>query len=102
MVALIVTLLVADLPIFHRRPKVISLKEALIESAAWVSIGLGFTSVILWWHGGPPAGEYLAGYLIEQSLSIDNVFVWAVVQSYFAVPREYQFRVLFWGVFGAF
>jgi tellurite resistance protein TerC len=56
---------------------------------------------VLWWHGGGAAGEYYAGYLIEKSLSVDNVFVWAVILSYFAVPREYQFRVLFWGIFGA-
>jgi tellurite resistance protein TerC len=53
------------------------------------------------WHGGPAATEYISGYLIEKSLSVDNVFVWALIMSYFAVPREYQFRVLFWGVFGA-
>lgn len=54
-----------------------------------------------WWQGAQAGGEYLAGYLIEKSLSIDNVFVWAVIFSYFAVPRKYQFRVLFWGIFGA-
>ena len=58
--------------------------------------------VVIWgaW-GGQAAGEYISGYLIEKSLSVDNVFVWAIIMSYFAVPREYQFRVLFWGVFGA-
>ena len=101
-IALVGMLLVADLLILHRRPRVVTLKEALIESGVWISIGLSFTFVILWWHGGQAAGEYLAGYLIEQSLSLDNVFVWAVVLSYFGVPREYQFRVLFWGIFGAF
>jgi tellurite resistance protein TerC len=57
--------------------------------------------VILGWHGSQAAGEYITGYLIEESLSIDNVFVWAVILTYFAVPAEYQFRVLFWGIFGA-
>jgi tellurite resistance protein TerC len=94
-------LLVADLLIVHRRPHVISLREAGIESAVWVSIGLAFTAVLAAWFGAPAAGEYLTGYLIEKSLSVDNVFVWAVLFSYFAVPREYQFRVLFWGIFGA-
>jgi tellurite resistance protein TerC len=56
---------------------------------------------MLFWHGGTAAGEYLSGYLIEQSLSIDNVFVWAVIFNYFRVPPAYQFRVLFWGIFGA-
>ena len=54
-----------------------------------------------WWPGGAAAGEYLSGYLIEKSLSIDNVFVWAVIFGYFGVPDRYQFRVLFWGIFGA-
>jgi tellurite resistance protein TerC len=85
----------------HRKPHEISLREAIIESAVWITIGLSFGLVILFWQGGQAAGEYYAGYLIEKSLSIDNVFVWAVILSYFAVPKMYQFRVLFWGVFGA-
>ena len=100
-VAFVVILLVADLLLVHRSAHVITFKEAAIESAVWIAIGLSFTLVMLWWHGGTAAGEYLAGYLIEKSLSIDNVFVWAVIFSYFGVPREYQFRVLFWGIFGA-
>jgi tellurite resistance protein TerC len=94
-------LLVADLLLVHRTPHDISLKEAAVESAVWISIGLAFAVVVLWWQGGGAAGEYLAGYLIEKSLSVDNVFVWAVIFSYFGVPRKYQFRVLFWGIFGA-
>ena len=97
----VTALLFFDLLVVHRRPHAISLREAAIESAAWVTLGLGFTLVILWWQGGLAAGEYLAGYLIEKSLSVDNVFVWAVILNYFAVPQEYQFRVLFWGIFGA-
>jgi tellurite resistance protein TerC len=80
---------------------VISTKEAAIESAIWIALGVSFTGVVWAWHGGDAAGEYISGYLIEKSLSVDNVFVWALIMSYFAVPREYQFRVLFWGVFGA-
>jgi tellurite resistance protein TerC len=99
--AFIVTLLLVDLLVVHRRPHAIGFKEAAIESAIWVTIGLSFVFVMLWWQGGQAAGEYLAGYLIEKSLSVDNVFVWAVLLSYFAVPDKYQFRVLFWGVFGA-
>jgi tellurite resistance protein TerC len=100
-VAFVCLLLFADLLIVHRKPHVISLREAGIESAVWVSIGLAFTFVMWWWQGGGAAGEYLAGYLIEKSLSVDNVFVWAVILSYFAVPAQYQYRVLFWGIFGA-
>lgn len=94
-------LLIADLLIVHRRPHAISLREAGIESAVWITIGVAFTGVIALWFGGRAGGEYITGYLIEKSLSIDNVFVWAVLFSYFAVPKEYQFRVLFWGIFGA-
>lgn len=94
-------LLILDLLLVHRTAHVITLREASIESAVWIFLGLSFTLVILWWQGGLAAGEYLAGYLIEKSLSVDNVFVWAVIMSYFRVPPQYQFRVLFWGVFGA-
>ncbi len=94
-------LLLVDVLLVHRKPHVISMREAAIESSIWIAIGLSFTIVILAWQGGQAAGEYLAGYLIEKSLSVDNVFVWAVILSYFAVPPQFQFRVLFWGIFGA-
>jgi tellurite resistance protein TerC len=97
----IVALLVTDLLVVHRRPHAVGLREAAIESTVWIAIGLSFTAVIAVMGGGAAAGEYVTGYLIEKSLSVDNVFVWAVLLSYFAVPREYQFRVLFWGIFGA-
>jgi tellurite resistance protein TerC len=100
-VALVAVLLIADLLLVHRTAHVISFKEAAIESAVWIAIGLSFTLVVFGWHGGQAAGEYLSGYLIEKSLSVDNVFVWAVIFSFFGVPREFQFRVLFWGIFGA-
>ena len=94
-------LLVADLLLVHRTAHVITIKEASIESAIWISIGLLFGVVMIVWQGGQAGGEYYAGFLIEKSLSVDNVFVWAVILSFFRVPREYQFRVLFWGIFGA-
>jgi len=99
--ALISVLLLADLFLVHRDAHEITFKEAAIESAVWITIGVSFTGVVFWWHGGQAAGEYITGYLIEKSLSIDNVFVWAVILSYFKVPARYQFRVLFWGIFGA-
>jgi tellurite resistance protein TerC len=99
--AAIAVLLVADLLIVHRRPHAVSFREAAIESSVWIALGLGFTGIVATSFGGAAAGEYITGYLIEKSLSVDNVFVWAVLLSYFAVPREYQFRVLFWGIFGA-
>jgi tellurite resistance protein TerC len=101
LVAAITIMLIADLLLVHRTAHVITIKEAAIESAIWISIGLLFGLVMLWWQGGQAAGEYYAGFLIEKSLSVDNVFVWAVIFSFFAVPREFQFRVLFWGIFGA-
>ena len=100
-IALISALLIVDLLLVHRTPHAPTTKEAAIESAVWISIGVAFTGAIFAWHGGQAAGEYISGYLIEKSLSIDNVFVWSLIMSYFAVPREFQFRVLFWGVFGA-
>jgi tellurite resistance protein TerC len=93
--------LLIDLLLVHRRPHEIKFKEAAIESAVWIALGLSFTFVIWGWQGGLAAGEYLQGYLLEKSLSVDNVFVWAVIFTYFAVPAKYQFRVLFWGIFGA-
>ncbi len=90
-----------DLLIIHRKPHVIHMRQAAIEAAIWVSCGLAFGLVIWAWFGGAAAGEYLSGYLIEESLSIDNVFVWALILAYFLVPAEYQHRVLFWGIFGA-
>jgi tellurite resistance protein TerC len=101
LIGAIVVMLVLDLLLVHRTAHVITIKEAAIESAIWISIGLAFGLVLLMWQGGAAAGEYYAGFLIEKSLSIDNVFVWAVIFSFFAIPREYQFRVLFWALFGA-
>jgi tellurite resistance protein TerC len=101
LIGAITAMLIVDLLLVHRTAHVISIKEAAIESAVWISLGLAFGLVLLVWQGGQAGGEYYAGFLIEKSLSIDNVFVWAVIFSFFAVPREFQFRVLFWGIFGA-
>jgi tellurite resistance protein TerC len=101
LVAALVVMLIADLLLVHRTAHVVTAKEAAIESAVWISLGLLFGVVLAATLGGQAAGEYYAGFLIEKSLSIDNVFVWAVIFSFFSVPRAYQFRVLFWGVFGA-
>jgi tellurite resistance protein TerC len=101
LLGLIVALLLVDLLVIHREAHTVSTKEAAVESAAWISIGVAFTFVVLWWFGGAASTEYISGYLIEKSLSIDNVFVWALIMSYFKVPSKYQHRVLFWGIFGA-
>jgi tellurite resistance protein TerC len=100
LLGLIVALLTADL-LLHRGNKEPTAKHALVESAVWVACGLGFSVVILLLWGGQAFSEYLSGYVIEKSLSIDNVFVWAVIFSSFAIPARYQHRVLFWGIFGA-
>ncbi len=100
LLGLIVALLTADL-LLHRGNKEPTAKHALVESAVWVACGLGFSVVILLMWGGQAFSEYLSGYVIEKSLSIDNVFVWAVIFSSFAIPARYQHRVLFWGIFGA-
>ena len=101
LIGAIAVMLVVDLLLVHRTAHVITVKEAAIESAVWISLGLLFGVVLLVWQGGRAGSEYYAGFLIEKSLSIDNVFVWAVIFAFFAVPRAYQFRVLFWGIFGA-
>ena len=85
----------------HRRAHVVSVREAAVWSAVWVTLGLGFGAVVWAVYGPQAGGEYLAGYLIEKSLAVDNVFVFALIFSYFAVPRELQHRVLFYGVLGA-
>jgi len=101
LLAFIVLLLLVDLVVFHKEAHDINTKEAAIESVIWISIGLAFTFVIWFAFSGAAAGEYISGYLIEKSLSVDNVFVWALIFSYFKVPGKYQHRVLFWGIFGA-
>lgn len=100
-VALIVVLLLVDLLVVNRKAHVIKLREAAITSTIWVSIGLAFTFVMWSAYGGEAAGEYIGAYLIEKSLSVDNVFVWAVILTHFKVEAQYQHRVLFWGIFGA-
>ena len=97
----IMVLLLVDLLVVHREAHDISTREAAIESAVWISIGLAFSLVVWLAFGGAATGEYVSGYLIEKSLSVDNVFVWALILSYFRVPGKYQHRVLFWGIFGA-
>ncbi|HEX2850698.1 MAG TPA: TerC family protein [Acidimicrobiales bacterium] len=93
--------LAVDLFVLHRDAHEVSMREAAITSAAWVAVGISFGLGVWWFAGGDRAGEYFAGYLIEKSLSVDNVFVFALLFSYFAVPAKYQHRVLFWGVLGA-
>lgn len=85
----------------HRRANVIGIREAAGWSAFWVLLGVAFGGLIWQVYGAEFAAQYFSGYVIEKSLSVDNVFIWALIFSYFAVPREYQHRVLFYGVVGA-
>jgi tellurite resistance protein TerC len=99
--AFVVTVLALDLFVLHRRAHEVSLREAGAWSALWVAMGLGFGGLLWDWQGGAAAQAYLAGYLVEKSLSLDNVFVFAVIFSAFAIPSRYQHRVLMFGIIGA-
>lgn len=99
-VGVILAMLAVDL-FAHRRAHVIGVREAAVWSAVWVAIGVSFGIVVWQVFGAEYGQQYFAGYLIEKSLAVDNVFVWAIILSYFAVPREFQHRVLFLGVLGA-
>jgi tellurite resistance protein TerC len=94
-------MLAIDLLVLHRDAHEVSMREAALTSAMWVTLGVLFGVGIWAVSGGEHAGEYFAGYLIEKSLSVDNIFVFALIFGYFAVPAKYQHRVLFWGVVGA-
>jgi tellurite resistance protein TerC len=100
-IGFVLLMLTLDLFVFHREAHAITTREAAIQTAMWMSMGLAFTFLIWWWQGGTAAGEYIAGYLLEYSLSADNIFVFVLIFSYFAVPSDLQHRVLFWGILGA-
>jgi len=94
-------MLALDLLVLHRKAHAVSLREALTWSCVWVSLALLFSLGVYFVRGGEKALEFLTGYVIEWSLSVDNLFVFLVIFSYFAVPPIYQHRVLFWGILGA-
>ncbi len=98
--AVILAMLAVDL-LLHRDGHEIGFREAAVWSAVWIGVGLGFGAVVWAWQGAETAGLYYAGYLIEKALSVDNVFVFAVIFAAFGVPARYQHKVLFWGVLGA-
>jgi tellurite resistance protein TerC len=100
-IGVIIALLLFDILILNRHAHAPTFRRAAIETVAWVAIGVTFGVVVLVSFGGKAGGEWFSGYLIEYSLSIDNVFVWALILAYFQIPAAYQRRVLFWGVFGA-
>ena len=94
-------MLALDLGVFHRKAHVISAKEAAIWTGVWVSLALLFALGLYIWQDGQTALTFLTGYVIEESLSVDNIFVIVMIFAYFGVPREFQHRVLFWGIVGA-
>ncbi|MBN8723766.1 MAG: TerC family protein [Acidobacteria bacterium] len=97
----ILFMLALDLGLVRRKAREVSLKEALAWSAVWISLAMVFNGFIYYWLGSEKALSFLAGYLIEKSLSVDNLFVFLLVFSYFKVPPLYQHKILFWGILGA-
>src|SRR6266700_576672 len=97
----VIAMLAIDLGVFNRKAHTVSLKEALTWSAVWIALSLAFNAGIYIFRGPDPAIQFFTGYLIEKSLSVDNIFVFVLIFSYFHVPTAYQHRVLFWGVLGA-
>lgn len=98
---LILLLLALDLGVFHRRVHVIRTREALLWSVFWICLALLFNAGVYFWFGHKHALEFFTGYVIEKALSVDNIFVFVVIFTYFAVPQELHHRVLFWGIVGA-
>ncbi|MCU1231807.1 MAG: TerC family protein [Acidobacteria bacterium] len=97
----VLALLALDLGVFHRKVHVVSVREALTWSAVWIALSLAFNALVYFWLGSGPALEFLTGYVIEKSLSVDNIFVIVLIFAFFRVPAELQHRVLFWGILGA-
>jgi len=98
--AIVSLLLAFDLGVLHRTQREIGVRESLLLSAGYLAIGVGFGGIV-WWQLGDTAGiQYLTGFVVEKSLALDNVFVIALIFGFFAIPRQYQHRVLFWGILG--
>ena len=94
-------MLVLDLGVFHRRAHTVKFREALAWSVAWIALAAIFAVVVFFWHGRTPALEFVTGYVIELSLSVDNLFVFLLIFRFFQVPAIHQHKVLFWGILGA-
>ncbi len=97
----ILLLLIIDLKVFNRKPHEITIKESLLWSGVWIGVSLLFNIGVFFWFGHDSALQFFTGYLIEKSLSVDNLFVFLLLFSYFKVPPRYQHKVLFWGILGA-
>jgi len=99
--AFAVAMLVLDLLVFHRRGRVVRSREALAWSAMWIALAAAFAGIVFFWQGRQVALEFVTGYVLELSLSVDNLFLFLVIFRYFAVPEKHQRSVLFWGILGA-
>src|ERR1700722_12270846 len=98
---LILSLLVMDLCVWRRKTRVVKMREALLWTLFWILLSLSFNLFIYFYQGKEAALQFFTGYLVEKSLSIDNLFVFLVIFSYFKIPKIYQHKVLFFGIFGA-
>ncbi len=99
--AFVLLMLALDLGVFHRKTHEVSLREALTWTFVWVFLALVFNAVIFYWRGRQQALEFFTGYLVEKALSVDNIFVFLMIFTYFQTPARYQHKVLFWGIIGA-
>ena len=99
--AFVLLMLALDLGVFHRKSHEVSVKEALTWTFVWIFLAMVFNTIIFYWRGQQQALEFFTGYLVEKALSIDNIFVFIMIFSYFQIPSKYQHKVLFWGILGA-
>jgi tellurite resistance protein TerC len=97
----VLVMLALDLGVFNRKSHVVSVKEALLWSVIWIFLALVFNTIIYFWQGQQKALEFFTGYLVEKALSVDNIFVFIMIFSYFSIPPQFQHKVLFWGITGA-
>ena len=99
--AFVLVMLALDLGVFNRKAHVVSFREAITWTVVWVILALVFNGIIYFWRGQQQAMEFFTGYLVEKALSVDNIFVFIMIFGYFQIPKEYQHKVLFWGILGA-
>lgn len=99
--AFVLIMLALDLGVFHRKSHEVNIKEALTWTFVWVCLALVFNVIIYFWRGQQQALEFFTGYLVEKALSVDNIFVFIMIFTYFQIPTKYQHKVLFWGIIGA-
>lgn len=100
-VAFILVVLMLDLGVFHKKSHTVGFKESIIWSGVWIALAMAFNVIILYWRGQEDFMLFLTGYVVEKSLSVDNLFVFLLIFSYFKIPNEYQHKVLFYGILGA-